>query len=205
MIAGGGESMTRAPWVMSKPGAPWATPGEVVDTAKPLFIVANTEQMWLTLSVRQEDTQRLALGQSIRFRPDGNAAEATGKISWISTAVDEKTRTVKVRADVDNRDSRLRANMFGPGRIVLRQEKNALVVPNEAVHSDGDCLIVFVRDKDFLSDGAPKVFHVRKIRPGAREEKYTEVLAGVLRGEVVATKGSAVLWSELLKSNLGEG
>src|SRR4051794_11618030 len=33
VIAGGVESMTRAPWVMSKPGTPWARPGEVVDTA----------------------------------------------------------------------------------------------------------------------------------------------------------------------------
>src|SRR5262249_18465719 len=121
------------------------------------------------------------------------------------TAVDEKTRTVKVRADVDNRDGRLRANMFGPGRVVLREEKNALVVPNDAVHSDGDCQIVFIRDKNFLRDGAPKLFQLRKIRPGAQSEKYTEVIVGVLRGEVVAAKGSAVLRAELLKSNLGEG
>src|SRR4051794_36401453 len=33
VIAGGVESMTRAPWVLSKPGTPWARPGEVVDTA----------------------------------------------------------------------------------------------------------------------------------------------------------------------------
>lgn len=33
VVAGGVESMTRAPWVMEKPGTPWAKPGEVVDTA----------------------------------------------------------------------------------------------------------------------------------------------------------------------------
>jgi 3-oxoadipyl-CoA thiolase len=33
VVAGGVESMTRAPWVMAKPGTPWAKPGEVVDTA----------------------------------------------------------------------------------------------------------------------------------------------------------------------------
>src|SRR4051794_1225524 len=33
VVAGGVESMTRSPWVMSKPGTPWARPGEVVDTA----------------------------------------------------------------------------------------------------------------------------------------------------------------------------
>jgi 3-oxoadipyl-CoA thiolase len=33
VVAGGVESMTRAPWVMTKPGTPWARPGEVADTA----------------------------------------------------------------------------------------------------------------------------------------------------------------------------
>jgi acetyl-CoA acetyltransferase family protein len=33
VIAGGVESMTRAPWVMPKPGSPWARPGEVADTS----------------------------------------------------------------------------------------------------------------------------------------------------------------------------
>ncbi len=33
VVAGGVESMTRAPWVMAKPGTPWAKPGEVVDTS----------------------------------------------------------------------------------------------------------------------------------------------------------------------------
>jgi cobalt-zinc-cadmium efflux system membrane fusion protein len=179
--------------------------GEVVETSKTLFIIADTSRMWLTLHVRQEDTKGVCLGQSVRFRPDGGAEEVTGKLDWISPAVDEKTRTVKVRAPVDNRYGRQRANTFGPGRIVLREEKNAVVVPTEAVQWEGDCHIVFVRDKNFFCEGAPKVFHVRKVRLGTRDEKSTEIIAGVLPGEVVATKGSGTLRGELLKNNLGEG
>jgi cobalt-zinc-cadmium efflux system membrane fusion protein len=179
--------------------------GEVVDTSRLLFIIADTSRMWLTLNVRQEDAQGLGLGRPVRFRPGSGLQEVTGAIAWISTAVDEKTRTVKVRADLDNRDGRLRANTFGPGRIVLREEKNAVVVPTEAIQWEGDCHVVFVRDKNFFREGAPKVFHVRKVRPGVRDEKYTEIIAGVLPGEVVATKGSGTLRGELLKNNLGEG
>ena len=80
-----------------------------------------------------------------------------------------------------------------------------MVVPNEAVQSDGDCQIVFVRNKRFFEADAPKLFHVRKVRLGARNDKYTEILAGVLPGEVVATKGSAALKAQLLKNSLGEG
>lgn len=48
VVAGGVESMTRAPWVMAKPGTPWAKPGEIADTAlgwrftNPRFVEADS-------------------------------------------------------------------------------------------------------------------------------------------------------------------
>src|SRR5262249_42753750 len=114
------------------------------------------------------------------------------------------TRTVQVRADLPNPGGLLRANTFGSGRILLREEKQAVVVPSEAVQWEGDCHVVFVRDKNFEARGAPKVFHTRTVRPGARDGSVTEVIAGVLPGEMVVTRGSGVLRSELLKNNLGE-
>ena len=178
--------------------------GEVVDSSKVLFMVVDVLQMWLTLDLRVEDTKLVALGQEVRFRPDGGQ-ETRGRIAWISTEADHRTRTVKVRASLENGDGRLRANTFGSGKVVLRQESQAIVVPNAAVHWEGCCHIVFVRDKDFFKDDAPKVFHVRTVRPGAKDDKQTEIIAGVLPGEVVATKGSAALRAQLLRANLGEG
>src|SRR5262249_35656049 len=70
---------------------------EVVDSARVLFVVADPRRMWLTLNVRAEDARRVRPGQPVRFRPDGDPEEAAGKVAWVSTAVDEKTRTVKVR------------------------------------------------------------------------------------------------------------
>jgi len=182
-----------------------AVEGDVVDTSKPLFVVADVSRMSLTLDVRQEDGKYLALGQTVRFRTGGATAEATGKVAWISTAVDEKTRTLKVRADIPNPEGRLRAGMFGAGRIVLREEPNAVAVPNEAVHWDGSCHAVFVRDKHFLDEGGAKVFHTRTVRPGVKDDRYTEIIAGLLPGEVVASKGSGILRASLLKNNLGAG
>jgi cobalt-zinc-cadmium efflux system membrane fusion protein len=182
-----------------------AMAGEVVDATKVLFVVTDVRTMWLTLQPRQEDARKIAPGQAVRFRTDGSQEEVGGTVSWVSTAVDEKTRTVKVRANLANADGRLRANTFGQGRVILREEKNAMVVPNEAVHWEGDCFVVFVRDRNFLADGAPKVFHVRTIRPGAKDSRNTEVIAGVLPGEVVATRGGGTLLGELLKGNMGEG
>jgi membrane fusion protein, heavy metal efflux system len=107
---------------------------------------------------------------------------------------------------LSNPNGQLRNETFGTGRIILREEQEAIVVPNEAIHWEGCCHIVFVRDKGYFSSkDSPKVFHIRTVRLGAKTDKNTEIIAGVLPGEVVATKGSDMLRAELLKNNLGEG
>jgi cobalt-zinc-cadmium efflux system membrane fusion protein len=179
--------------------------GEVVDASKVLFVVADVRQLWLTLDLRLEDAKSLRLGQKVLFRPDGSKEEVDGSISWISTEADPKTRTVKARAILDNKAGQLRAHVFGTAKVILREEGQAIVVPNGAVHWEGDCFVVFVRDKSYLQPGAPKVFHTRTVRLGAKDPKQTEIIAGVLPGELVATRGSATLRAELLRGNLGEG
>lgn len=179
--------------------------GEVVDASQVLFMVADLSRLWLSLELRMEDARQVQFGQTVRFIPDGSTREVSGSVSWISTSVDKKTRTVEVRAELDNADGTLRTGTFGRGRIILREEPKAIVVPNESVQWDGDCHVVFVRDRNFLKKDTPKVFHVRKVRIGARDERNTEIIAGVLPGEIVSTTGSATLRAQLLKSNLGEG
>ncbi len=197
--------------------------GEMADPGKPLFVVSDTSRMWLVLKVRIEDVEYLRVrdektsfaGQTVKFRPDGSKKAVEGKLVWKSTDVDDKTRTVQFRAELPNSDGSLLANTFGTGQIVVRAEaqtgpkdtaeKDAIVVPTEAVHWEGDCHIVFVRDKNFLDPNGLKVFHVRTIRPGVINGPHTEILAGVLPGEVVATRNSGSLRAELLKNNLGAG
>ena len=187
--------------------------GEVADTTKPLFVITDTSRMWVTLSIRNEDVPYLRIrdaetganGQTVKFRPDGTSVAISGELVWKSTQVDEKTRSLQVRAEVPNPKGLLLANMFGVGQVVLREEKDAIVVPSESVLWEGDCNIVFVRDKNFLSPGAPKVFHVRTVRTGVSSGGSTEIIAGLLPGEVIATKNSASLRAELLKNNLGAG
>jgi cobalt-zinc-cadmium efflux system membrane fusion protein len=160
--------------------------------------------MWLTLHVPQDERKHVDVGQKVRFAADGHAETAHGQITWKSPEVDDKTRTMKVRIELPNPKGHLLANTFGTGTIILREEPKALVVSNGAVHSDGNCHIVFVQDKDFHKSGAPKLFHVRSIRLGARNDKHTEVI-GVLPGEFVVAQGSEALRTQLLKSSLGEG
>jgi cobalt-zinc-cadmium efflux system membrane fusion protein len=179
--------------------------GEVVDTAKPLFTVSDPRRMWLMLNVRQEDARYIRLGMPVRFVSDSGDQQVTGNISWINPAIDATTRSLHVRVTVVNNDGTLRDRTFGSGQIIVREEPRAVVVPREAVQSTADAHFVFVRDKRFFDKAAPKFFHVRQVRLGARDDHYVELLAGVLPGEVVASKGSNVLLAQLLYGTLGAG
>lgn len=194
-------------------------PGEVVAPNKVLFVVADTSVMWLTLNVRIEDAERIQSGQPVQFQHDGHNDWDSGTIAWISPSVDEATRTVPVRVKLPNAAGRHHARSFGSAQIVLRETKDAVVVPKDALHWEGDCYVVFVRDKNFETSPF-KLFHVRKVRPGVTElasdegreargevaaSSFTEIAAGLLPGEWVATTNSGILRSELLKNNLGAG
>lgn len=172
--------------------------GEVVDTQRALLAVADMTHMWVTLDLPAEDQARVALDQRVTFRPDSADFAVTGRLSWIDTRIDETTRTLQVRAVVDDAEHRLRAGAFGTGRIAVREALEAVVVPDSAIHWEGCCNVVFVR----LTDA---IFQTRKVRLGARAGGFTEITVGVVAGETVAAEGSHVLKSELLKTKLGAG
>ena len=176
-----------------------AVAGEMVEPSKPLLAVADTSRLWVMMDLPLTDANRVSLGQEVVFRSDAVRDEAAaGTVSWISTAVDDQTRTLKVRAVVDNANGRLPARSWGRAQIVIRETPNAIAIPNEAVQWEGCCYVAFVR----LSD---TVFQTRKLRIGAKANGHTEVVIGVLPGEAVVTTGSNVLKSEILKANLGAG
>ena len=174
--------------------------GEVVTPSRTLFTIGDARRLVLTLNVSPAQSTLVSVGQDVRFRPDGSARDALTHVSWIASAAKERTRTVPVRAELDNKDGRLFASAFGMGSIILRSEPNAVLVPNEAVQSDGECQLIFVRDKDFLKPNGRKIFHVRTVRTGGRDERNTEIIVGVLAGEVVAAKGSNFLLNELRRN-----
>jgi cobalt-zinc-cadmium efflux system membrane fusion protein len=173
--------------------------GEVVKADQVLFTVVDPSELWLSLSLTLADLGLVRIGQEVRFRPDGSTREVSGLINWIGNTADEHTRTVPVRVTLSNADGTLRAYSLGEGQIVLRVDPHAVVVPPEAVQSYLGNTFVFVRHKDFLKPEGSKTFHLRAVRLGTRTSETVEVIAGVLPGEVVASKGGSLLLNEISK------
>lgn len=175
--------------------------GEVVQPTQAQFVVADVDHMWIHLDVRIEDAGLIAIGQEVRYRPDGLNKEIHSTVSWISTEADEKTRTVEVRADVRNplletrtggRQRLLHAHTFGLGRIQVASEQPVPVVPKTAVQYVDGQPVVFVRT-------SPTTFEPRAVGLGIGSDVEAEVLSGVQLGETVVTIGSQLLKAEILR------
>jgi cobalt-zinc-cadmium efflux system membrane fusion protein len=171
-----------------------AVVGEVVEPGRHIFEVADVSRMWVVLSVSKEDAAKVAIGQPVRFQPDGSDIECTSRVSWISTEVDAETRTLEVRAEVSGNDAaRLRANTYGAGRIEVARLGRAMVVPQRCVQWDGSQWVVFVPTGE--SSFAPHV-----VDPGLKSAVHVEIRGAFESAPptLVVGEGSHLLKSKIL-------
>ncbi len=176
-----------------------AVVGELVERRSALYTVADLSTMWLMMDLRERDLTQVRVGLPVLFTVDGMPGHAfDGNVAWVSDTVDDRTRTVRVRANLPNHGGMLRANMFGLARIIVHDNDEVVSVLSEAVQTDGCCQLVFVKQEENL-------FEPRKVTLGASANGYVEILDGLALGESVVTVGSFLMKTEILKSNIGAG
>ena len=181
--------------------------GEMVEAGKPLLEVADLRRMWLKLDVPKEDAAKLMLGQSVRFAPDGLEQEFSSTITWINTEMNPKTRTLQIRAEVDNpvvssdpttgQEVRmLRANTFGTGIITLKKTEVAFVVPLSSVLYSDDQPMVFAKVSDLT-------FMRIDVTLGTRDAGFVQIESAALKpGLEIVNQGSHVLKSEWILNHV---
>jgi membrane fusion protein (multidrug efflux system) len=125
---------------------------------------------------------RIRRDQPVAVRVDAFSGEQfPGRVYAIETAVDEKTRTVLLRARVDNRGARLRPGMFARVTLELGANTKAALVPEQAIVPRGDRNYVFR-----VVDGKAALTEVAL---GSRSPGEVEIVKGLRAGELVVTEG----------------
>ena len=87
--------------------------GMYVQTGTPIYAVADLSHLWVKLDAYESDLLWIRYGQEVEFTTDAYPGEVfKGMISFIDPVLNDKTRTIKVRVDVDNSDGKLKPEMF---------------------------------------------------------------------------------------------
>lgn len=173
-----------------------AVAGEAVEANAPLAVIADTSELTLAIHVPAESATRLAAGQAVTFRY-GEGLEATGTVTMVSSAIDDDTRLLPVRATLANTEAKLRANQFGTATIVLGEPQKVVVVPGTAIQRDGSTSYVFVRRTPTVFRGLP-VTIIAKSGDGFAVDR-------VRAGDEIALTGTEVLKGSLFPEKFGPG
>lgn len=153
----------------------YVTPGTEVAT------LDATDRMELTFSVPERFLGQVTLGQVVRgSSPAWEEEIFQGELVELGTRISELSRSLPVRALIDNPQGRLRPGQFMSASLTLR-EREALVIPEQAVLIRGDDKYVFIVD-----DG---VARRTRVTLGSRMPGLVEVVSGIGAGDRVIVTG----------------
>ncbi len=169
-----------------------AEQGIYVQKGTPIYTIADLDQVWVVLDAFESDLSHLKLGQEVSIQVEALPGETfSSRIDFIDPILSQKTRSVKVRLNLDNQAGHLKPGMFVKGIVFSEIKKDRtgskpLLIPASAVLRTGTRAIVYVeqeKEGKFIYEG-------REIDLGVRAGDYYVVNSGLKEGERVAVKGN---------------
>ena len=157
------------------------SPGAYVEPGTELTTLDDLSVVRLDFAVPERFLGGLVPGLTVEARSLGFGDHVfEGTVTRTGSRVDPITRTVRVQAEFDNEERRLRAGMFLTARLVL-EEREAVMVPEEALLQEGRGSFVFL-----IEDGAARRLEVST---GRRIDGRVEILGDVEDGARVVVRG----------------
>ncbi len=148
------------------------------------YVIGDLSTVWLVANIRETDSSKVAVGQELKFKALAFGSQIfSGRIDYVSSAVDPVTRRLSVRATIDNRGLELKPEMFASVSVYTSDEQPSLAVPRDAVLYDGETARVW----SVTDDGAVVM---REITLGRVQGNLIQVLNGLSRSEKIVARGS---------------
>lgn len=160
--------------------------GQMVDVSNQMFTVSDLTQVWVNAQAFEKDIRSIALGEPITLTLESYPGlKFHGKVDYIGSTLDPKTRTLAVRATVANPDLKLHPHMYAQVKLKVG-EKVGLLVPTACVRKTGETYLAYVMTN-------PGVYEERKVEIGPYRGDKVEIASGLKAGENVVAKGSLEL------------
>ena len=168
--------------------------GQYVAEGDRLLTIVDASLLWFRFDVYQEQLPWFEIGETIEVEVVGIPGKVfTGVISFLEPNFNEATRTIKVRADIQNpvvevqghKRRLLKYGMYAEGHV-RAEVPEVLAVPRTAVLFPGDTSYAYLEK----GGGA---YERRRLKLGRQGDEFWEVLKGLEEGESVVTSGNLLL------------
>lgn len=155
----------------------YVTQGQVVTT------VVQLDPLEAAFSVPERYLSQLAIGQSIRIQTAAYPGQIfEGRVIFIDPRVNEETRTVLMKAAIENPEGLMRPGMFVNLDLVIQTKQAALLIPESAVQYRGEEAVVMVMDEEDRAE-------IRRVATGTRVPERVEITEGLQAGDRVVVEG----------------
>lgn len=172
--------------------------GALVDASSEILRIIDTTMLWVDAEIYEKDIAKVRIGQKVEIVVPAYPEKGFhGDVSYVGTLVDEETRTITVRAEVQNPEAQLKPGMFADVKILLNGNSAMLMIPCPAILQDGNKKIVFVQSGD--------EYERREVETGSLDGEYRQILSGLDEGDKVVIEGNYQLRSVLLSEALQAG
>ena len=160
--------------------------GDYVKEGADIVNLESIDPLKVDFRVPEIYLKQVQVGQSLQIALDALPDRSyEGKVYAINPLVDAAGRSIVIRALVHNADTALRPGMFARVRLITREERDALVLPEQALVPQGDEQYVF------------RVVDGRAVRTrvdvGQRRDGRVEIVKGLTAGDAVVTAGQLKL------------
>lgn len=165
------------------------TPGQSVgsDAGQVLFTVADLDRLQVVADVYERDLALVKVSQVGRINVEAYpGSDFASVVASIGDVVDPNTRTIKVRAWVDNRDQRLKPEMFARLRLDVGDATPFLTIPKEAVVEIDGKHFVYVVD-------TPQHYEKREVLVSNVSGGQVRILEGLTSGQRIVIKGAVLV------------
>lgn len=181
-----------------------ASVGEVAEAGgDPLFVIANLASVVIDARVYERDVAAAVVGAPVRLTLQAYPGESwESKLDYVSPRLDEKSRTLAVRASLKNDGGRLKPGLFGT--VTLRAPAREGDTPRAIVAADA-IQRTATGDVVFVPGANDNEFRAVPVVVIARRGGEVEVGSGLDPGARVVVEGAFVVKSELLRAALGDG
>ncbi|MHC4946554.1 MAG: efflux RND transporter periplasmic adaptor subunit [Planctomycetota bacterium] len=157
-------------------------PGDYVDLGECVVQLVAIDPLKANFTVPERYRGRIGMGQAITLTVEAWQDKSfEGEVIYISPGLDPDTRTVKVKAVVNNEESLLKPGFFCRIELIVDVKADAVVIPEEAIIPRGDDFFVYK-----VEAGQAKLVRVEL---GQRMAGRVEVTSGMQAGEWVITAG----------------
>lgn len=150
----------------------------------PLTLITNIrqeDQLKLEFTVPEKYSSKITSGKVVNFTVEGMSKSIAAKVIATEEAVTEDTRSLKVRAAVLGKAPQLIPGAFAKVALDFGQDKNALMIPTQAVIPQARFKKVIV------SRAGNAVFET--VTTGVRDSTYIQILSGVKEGDTIVITG----------------